>query len=126
MNRRKLLLALAVAALAAVAAYIYFRGRDSTGGEIVIRVIGEDYSPMQGLEKIKEDFTRETGVKVEITRVDAETLRKKYIALCQAGDSGYDVIMGQAFDVGLFAVNHWALDLTEALERPGWRDAELN
>lgn len=90
-----------------------------------LRVIGEDYSPMQGLEKIKFGFTDETGVDVEITKLDAETLRKRYLAEFQSGGGAYDVIMGQGFDVGLFAVNEWPVNTSQALDSD-LRDSKLD
>jgi multiple sugar transport system substrate-binding protein len=112
--------------LASVVWFLATRGNGNPSPPIVLHIIGEDYSPMRGLEKIKGRFTAETGTQVDIVRVDAETLRKRYLGEFQSGASNYDVIMGQAFDVGLLAVNGWPLDVSEALTRPGWRDPKLD
>jgi multiple sugar transport system substrate-binding protein len=96
--------------------------RSPSPNSVVLKVVGEDYSPMQGLEKIKDGFTRETGIQVQISRFEAETLRKKTISDFQAGAANYDVIMGAFYDVGLFASNKWVVNIGEALQRPGWRD----
>jgi multiple sugar transport system substrate-binding protein len=113
-------------ALILVAAAGYLAAcRGGTASPVLLHVIGEDYSPMQGLEKIKSAFTAETGTSVEIVRVDAETLRKRYLGEFQSGAANYDVIMGQGFDVGLLAVNGWTLDVTAALARPGWKDPKF-
>lgn len=94
--------------------------------DVVIRVIGEDYSPMQGLEEIKHHYTEETGIEVEITKLDAETLRKRYLAEFQTGGGDYDIIMGQGFDVGLLAVNEWPMNISQALDSPDLKDPKLD
>ena len=43
----------------------------------VIRLIGEDYAPLQAIEKIKSDFEHVTGIKVEIERYEAEAVLQK-------------------------------------------------
>lgn len=94
--------------------------------KITLRVIGEDYSPMQGLAKVTPRFTEETGIEVEITRFDAETLRNRYLSEFQAGASTYDVVMGAFYDLGLIAVNDWALDFDQVLADPKLRDPKLD
>jgi len=126
-GRAPIYIGIAIAVL--LAAFTWFWVTQSNGlssTPIVLHVIGEDYSPMQGLDKIKARFTAETGTQVEIVRIDAETLRKRYLGEFQSGASNYDVVMGQAFDLGLLAVNGWTLDVSEAFERPGWRDPKLD
>ena len=89
---------------------------------IQLKVIGEDYSPMQGLELIKRGFTEETGIEVVISKFDAENVRKKSIGDFLAGAGNYDVIMGAFYDVGLFAANKWVLKLDELLLKEDWKD----
>jgi len=113
--------------VATVATVLFLRRSDAPDREqVTLKVIGEDYSPMQGLEKIKDRFTAETGHRVEISRFDAETLRKKSIGDFQAGAANYDVIMGAFYDVGLFAANGWVLNVGESLSRDGWRDPKVD
>jgi len=126
MNRRRWSWAVLVVAAAALALLCLHYSKSPSQEQITLKVIGEDYSPMQGLEKIKDRFTAETGLRVEISRFDAETLRKKSIGDFQAGAANYDVIMGAFYDVGLFAANGWVLDVGEALSRDGWRDPKLD
>lgn len=126
MSRRAIAVCGIAAALVLAATWILTGCRGGPAAPTPLHVIGEDYSPMQGLEKIKSGFTAETGIPVEIVRVDAETLRKRYLSEFQAGADNYDVIMGQAFDVGLLAVNGWTLDVGAALARPGWKDPRFN
>lgn len=128
MNRRAIVYAAITLALILASATWFLVGKEGghSSTPIVLHVIGEDYSPMQGLERIKSRYTAETGTQVNIVRTDAETLRKRYLAEFQAGADNYDVVMGQAFDIGLLAVNGWTLDVSEALSRPGWKDPKLD
>ena len=126
MNRRIISAFGMAVALTLAATWYLMACRGGPATPFVLHVIGEDYSPMQGLEKIKSGFTAETGTPVEIVRVDAETLRKRYLGEFQAGADNYDVIMGQGFDVGLLATNGWTLDIGAALARPGWKDPKFN
>ena len=124
MKRRIAVIFIAVVVVAVLGWWLFPNGGGSGDQELVI--IGEDYSPMQGLETIKDRFTNETGTEVQILRFDAETLRKKYIGEFQANASNYDIIMGQAFDVGLLASNRWVLDLDQELAKEGWADPEFD
>lgn len=127
MRRRSVIAALAVGlVIVGAAAYLALNQGMSEPQAVTLHVVGEDYSPMQGLEQLSSRFTKETGIGLEIIRVDAETLRKRYLAEFQAGADTYDVIMAQGFDIGLLAVNNWTLDVDEAMTRPGWRDAEFD
>jgi multiple sugar transport system substrate-binding protein len=125
MNKR-FLIAIAIILVALLGVFLAVRSRRPAPGTITLKVIGEDYSPMQGLEKIKGDFTRETGIEVEISKFDAETVRKKSIGDFQAGAANYDVIMGAFYDVGLFGSNGWVLNLDQSLNKPGWKDPAVD
>nr|VFK39950.1 MAG: ABC-type glycerol-3-phosphate transport system, substrate-binding protein [Candidatus Kentron sp. SD]VFK45372.1 MAG: ABC-type glycerol-3-phosphate transport system, substrate-binding protein [Candidatus Kentron sp. SD]VFK79533.1 MAG: ABC-type glycerol-3-phosphate transport system, substrate-binding protein [Candidatus Kentron sp. SD] len=92
---------------------------------ITLHVLGEDYSPMQGLEKMAPKFTEETGIEVRIARFDAETARKKYLSEFQAGATNYDVVMAAFYDLGLLVANRWVLNFDEVLADPKRRDPKL-
>lgn len=125
---KKVIIAIAALLLVTVTAYLLVRKPtpSPTPGAVTINVIGEDYSPMQGLEKIKGDFTQETGINVVISKFDAETVRKKSIGDFQAGATNYDVIMGAFYDSGLFASNQWVLNISQSIEQQGWRDPAVD
>nr|VFJ58824.1 MAG: carbohydrate ABC transporter substrate-binding protein, CUT1 family [Candidatus Kentron sp. DK] len=97
----------------------------SAESPFTLHVLGEDYSPMQGLEKIAPKFTEETGIAVRFARFDAETVRKKYLSEFQAGAANYDVVMSAFYDLGLLAANRWVLDFDEVLADPERRDPNL-
>src|SRR5260221_8677597 len=42
-----------------------------------VRLIGEDYPPLQAIEKLKPDFERLTGIKIEVARYEAEAVLQK-------------------------------------------------
>lgn len=125
MNKR-VLIAIAIILLVVLGGYLILRDRTPAPGTITLKVIGEDYSPMQGLEKIKGDFTQETGIQVVISKFDADTVRKKSIGDFQAGAANYDVIMGAFYDVGLFGSNGWVLNVDQVLAQQGWKDSAVD
>jgi multiple sugar transport system substrate-binding protein len=92
---------------------------------VTLKVVGEDWTPMQGLERLVPLFKQETGVNVIISKYDAQTLRKKSIADFQSGGSQYDVVMGWGMDIGLVAQNHYVLNLDEQLSKAGARDPKM-
>src|SRR6185295_918389 len=68
-----------------------------------IRLIGEDYPPLQAIEKLKPDFEKTTGIKVEVERYEAEAVLQKINFDLNAKAGRYDLIIQVYFDMGRLA-----------------------
>ncbi|MCG8599297.1 MAG: extracellular solute-binding protein, partial [Verrucomicrobiales bacterium] len=119
-NRKGLITGIIVLSIIFAGIILMNQGKKESA-KITLQIIGEDYSPMWGLKEIRDQFEEETGVALEVHTFDNVTVRKKYINMFQAGGSEYDVVMTQAFDVGLMSVNDWPVDLTETVAAPETR-----
>jgi multiple sugar transport system substrate-binding protein len=87
-NYRTLLVSLLLV-VAVVAAYSMWRSRQPT----TIRLIGEAYAPLDALSKIKGEFERSTGIKVEIVQKDHETVVAEVDQELSSGQVTYDIIL---------------------------------
>ena len=65
-----------------------------------IRLIGEDYPPLQAIEKMKGDFEKMTGINVEVERYEAEAVLQKIAFDLTSGTGRYDLIVQVYFDMG--------------------------
>jgi multiple sugar transport system substrate-binding protein len=65
-----------------------------------IRLIGEDYPPLQAIEKMKSDFEKTTGIKVEVERYEAEAVLQKVNFDLNSKAGRYDLIIQVYFDMG--------------------------
>lgn len=65
-----------------------------------IRLIGEDYPPLQAIEKMKGDFEKLTGIKVEVERYEAEAVLQKIAFDLTSRTGRYDLIIQVYFDMG--------------------------
>jgi len=70
-----------------------------------IRLIGEDYAPLQAIEKLKGDFEEVTGIKVEVERYEAEAVLQKIAFDLNSGMGRYDLLVQVYFDMGRLVVN---------------------
>jgi multiple sugar transport system substrate-binding protein len=83
-----------------------------------IRLIGEDYPPLQAVEKIKSDFENTTGIKVEVERYEAEAVLQKINFDLNARTGRYDLIVQVYFDMGRLATNKQVRPLTDFVRNP--------
>lgn len=65
-----------------------------------IRLIGEDYPPLQAIEKMKPEFEKATGIKVEVERYEAEAVLQKIAFDLNSKTGRYDLIIQVYFDMG--------------------------
>lgn len=84
----------------------------------VIRLIGEDYPPLQAIEKIKSDFENVTGIKVEIERYEAEAVLQKIAFDLNSKTGRYDLIIQVYFDMGRLVTQKQVRPLTDFISNP--------
>jgi len=68
-----------------------------------IRLIGEDYPPLQAIDKMKGDFEKITGIKVEVERYEAEAVLQKVAFDLNSKIGRYDIAVQVYFDMGRMA-----------------------
>lgn len=78
-----------------------------------IRLIGEDYPPLQAIEKIKPDFERITGINVEMERYEAEAVLQKIAFDLNSKTGRYDLIIQVYFDMGRLVTQNQIRPLTD-------------
>ena len=71
-----------------------------------IRLIGEDYPPLQAIEKMKPDFEKVTGINVEVERYEAEAVLQKIAFDLNSKTGRYDLIIQVYFDMGRLATQN--------------------
>jgi len=87
-----------------------------------IRLIGEDYPPLQAIDKLKADFERETGIKVEVERYEAEAVLQKIGFDLNARTGRYDLIVQVYFDMGRLVTNHQVRPLADFVNNSALHD----
>ena len=65
-----------------------------------IRLIGEDYPPLQAIDKMKDDFEKATGITVEVERYEADAVLQKIAFDLNSKTGRYDLIVQVYFDMG--------------------------
>ena len=91
-----------------------------------IRLIGEDYPPLQAIARLKAEFEAETGIKVEIEGYEAETVLEKVALDLASGASRYDLIIQIYFDMGRLANQGQIQPVRQFLENKKLRDPGFN
>jgi multiple sugar transport system substrate-binding protein len=83
-----------------------------------IRLIGEDYPPLQAIDKMKADFEKVTGIKVEVERYEAEAVLQKIAFDLNSKTGRYDLIIQIYFDIGRMATQGQLRPLSQFLSDP--------
>lgn len=91
-----------------------------------IRLIGEDYPPLQAIEKIKGDFEKETGIKVEVERYEAEAVIQKITFDINSKTGRYDLIIQVYFDMGRLVTQNQLRALDDFVNNPKLHNPEFN
>lgn len=91
-----------------------------------IRLIGEDYPPLQAIEKIKGDFEKETGIKVEVERYEAEAVIQKITFDINSKTGRYDLIIQVYFDMGRLVTRNQLRALDDFVKNPKLHNPKFN
>ncbi|HEY0313196.1 MAG TPA: sugar ABC transporter substrate-binding protein [Allosphingosinicella sp.] len=89
MRNYRTVLVLLVLVVVGIGAYSVWHSRQPT----TIRLIGEAYAPLDALNKIKGEFERSTGFKVEIVQKDHEAVVAEVDQELSSGQVTYDIIL---------------------------------
>lgn len=84
----------------------------------LIRLIGEDYPPLQAIEKMKPDFEKATGIKVEVERYEAEAVLQKIAFDLNSKAGRYDLIIQVYFDMGRLVTRGQVRPLADFMSNP--------
>ncbi|MEZ5358289.1 MAG: sugar ABC transporter substrate-binding protein [Candidatus Zixiibacteriota bacterium] len=90
-----------------------------------IRLIGEDYPPLQAIEKLAPEFEKITGINVEVERYEAEAALQKITFDLTSKTGRYDLIIQVYFDMGRLVTQNQIRPLDQyytnsALHNPGF------
>lgn len=91
-----------------------------------IRLIGEDYPPLQAIEKMKPDFERATGINVEVERYEAEAVLQKIAFDLNSKTGRYDLIIQVYFDMGRLATQNQLRPLNTFVANPKLHNPSFN
>jgi multiple sugar transport system substrate-binding protein len=87
-----------------------------------IRLIGEDYPPLQAISTLKTDFEKETGIKVEVEGYEAEAVLQKVALDLASGAGQYDLVIQVYFDMGRLVTQNQIRPLSPYLSDQKLRD----
>jgi sorbitol/mannitol transport system substrate-binding protein len=81
------------------------------GGTITVAIV--DNPTMKDIEKLTpENFTTQSGIKVNYVNLDEQTLREQVTKSVGSGAGQYDVVMIGPYEAPQFGKNGWLQDLT--------------
>lgn len=83
-----------------------------------IRLIGEDYAPLQAIEKMKSRFEAATGISVTVERYEAEAVLQKIAFDLNSKAGRYDLIIQVYFDMGRLVTQNQLRPLADFLSNP--------
>lgn len=89
---------------------------------VTIRLIGEDYPPLQAIDKIKTDFEDATGIKVEVERYEGEAVLQKIAFDLNSKAGRYDLIIQVYFDMGRLVNRKEVRPLSDFVSNPRLHD----
>jgi multiple sugar transport system substrate-binding protein len=92
----------------------------------VIRLIGEDYPPLQAIEKLKPDFEKATGISVEVEKYEAEAVLQRISFDLNSRTGRYDLIIQVYFDMGRLASQNQLRPLGPFFSDARLHDPSLN
>ncbi len=83
------------------------------GGEITVAIV--DNPTMKDIQTLTPDnFTKDTGIKVNYVSLDEQTLREQVTKSVGSGAAQYDVVMIGPYEAPQFGANGWLQDLLPA------------
>ena len=85
--------------------------------KVVIRLIGEAVSTVDAIDKIKDDFTKETGIAVEVEKYEFETALQKATLDLTSRTGRYDIILQYGVALGKFADQGHLYEMKDVLPR---------
>ncbi len=91
-----------------------------------IRLIGEDYAPLQAIEKMKADFEKTTGITVEVERYEAEAVLQKIAFDLNSKTGRYDLIIQVYFDMGRLVGQKQLYPLTNLISNQSLHNPEFD
>lgn len=91
-----------------------------------IRLIGEDYPPLQAIEKMKPDFEKVTGIKVEVERYEAEAVLQKIAFDLNSKTGRYDLIIQVYFDMGRLVTQKQVRPLDDFVSNPSLHNPKFD
>lgn len=91
-----------------------------------IRVIGESLPPLEGLEKVKAQFEKRTGIKVSIEMYGHQEVVEKTTADFVGRTKIYDVVLNPHREMGKLVGNEWIQPLKKFLDNENLHNPELN
>jgi sorbitol/mannitol transport system substrate-binding protein len=81
------------------------------GGEITVAIV--DNPTMKDIQTLTPDnFTKQTGIKVNYVSLNEQTLREQVTKSVGSGAAQYDVVMIGPYEAPQFGANGWLQDLT--------------
>jgi multiple sugar transport system substrate-binding protein len=87
-----------------------------------IRLIGEDYPPLQAIEKLKPEFEALTGINVEVERYEGEAVLQKIAFDLNSKVGRYDLIIQVYFDMGKLVTKKQILPISKFFSNPKLHD----
>jgi sorbitol/mannitol transport system substrate-binding protein len=83
----------------------------AAGGEITVAIV--DNPTMKDIQTLTPDnFTKQTGIKVNYVSLNEQTLREQVTKSVGSGAGQYDVVMIGPYEAPQFGANGWLKDLT--------------
>jgi sorbitol/mannitol transport system substrate-binding protein len=83
----------------------------AAGGEITVAIV--DNPTMKDIQTLTPDnFTKQTGIKVNYVSLNEQTLREQVTKSVGSGAAQYDVVMIGPYEAPQFGANGWLKDLT--------------
>ncbi len=100
-------------------------GAASEGGEINVAIVGNPH--MENIAALTPDlFTAETGIAVNFTFLEEQTLREIVTRDVGAGGEQFDAVMIGMYEAPQFGANGWLFDLNEfAADTPDWNGDDI-
>ncbi|KYH45164.1 sugar ABC transporter substrate-binding protein [Branchiibius sp. NY16-3462-2] len=93
-------------------------GGNASGGGQTIRVLMVNNPQMVDLQKLTADnFTKETGIKVNFTVLPENDLRDKTSQEFSSQAGQYDVATLSNFEIPIYAKNKWVADMTDYVNK---------
>jgi multiple sugar transport system substrate-binding protein len=91
-----------------------------------IHCVGDGYAPFTAYQKLSEEFTKETGIKVEWEVADLAVLQQKMLADVMNKTGVYDCAEVTSIDVGLWIARDFARPVQDFLDDPKMRDPSFD
>lgn len=93
--------------------------------KITLNVIGEAASAMDGLDAIKDQFTKEFGYEIELHKFEFQTVQDKTVLDFTGKTGNYDCIMGIYYNLGKYTENEFILDFDPFMSDESLRDPQV-